>query len=341
MNRREFLNTSALASAGLMIESPLAFAQARRPGATVETSAGKVRGYLENSVQTFKGVPYGASTAGANRFMPPQKPTPWTGVKDAFELGPRTIAPVGGEPEEMLSVDPREKQGEDCLVLNLWTPAARGRRPVMVWFHGGGYSSGSASYTIYDGRELARKHDVVAIGVNHRLNVFGYLYLSEFGGKWAQGSNAGMLDGVRALEWIKENIADFGGDPGNVTIFGQSGGAGKVSTLMAMPSAKGLFHRAIAESGANVTGVPKAQAVRTTETVLQRLNIKPDQLDQLQKLPLDQIMAAARPAPGAPAGPGGGLNFAPVIDGTSLPHAPFDPTAPGESASVPFLTGTT
>jgi para-nitrobenzyl esterase len=342
MNRRDFINTSALAGAGLLLDTPFTLAQARTPGVTVETSAGKVRGYVDNSVQTFKGVPYGASTAGANRFMPPQKPSSWTGVKDAFEFGPRTIAPVGGEPAEMLSVDPREKQGEDCLVLNLWTPSTSGRRPVMVWFHGGGFASGSASYSIYDGRELARKHDVVVIGVNHRLNVFGYLYLAEFGGKWEKASNAGMLDAVRSLEWIKENIARFGGDPNNVTVFGQSGGAGKVSTLMAMPAAKGLFHRAIAESGAALTGATKAQAVRTAETLLQRLNLSKDQLDRLQTVPTDQLLAAIAARGGREAGPAGaGLNFGPVVDGSTLLHDPFTPGAPAESASVPFLTGTT
>src|SRR5215217_2926520 len=255
---------------GLLIEDTLALAQTHTPGATVAISTGRLRGYVDTGVHTFKGVPYGASTAGANRFMPPQKPQPWTGVRDAFEFGQRAPAAVGGEPDEMLPVDPREAQGEDCLVMNIWTPnPSSGRRPVMVYFHGGGFASGSGSYSIYSGRELARKHDVVAISVNHRLNVFGFLYLAEYGGKWAEASNAGILDGVRALEWIRDNIAEFGGDPGNVTIFGQSGGAGKVSTLMAMPAAKGLFHRAIAESGANIAGISKAQAVRATDTVLQ------------------------------------------------------------------------
>src|SRR6185369_10957620 len=192
---------------------------------------------------------------------------------------------------------------EDCLVLNVWTPKAdRGKRPVMVWLHGGGFASGSGSYTIYAGRELARKHDAVAISVNHRLNIFGFLYLAEFGGKWAEASNAGILDVVAALEWVRDNIAAFGGDPNNVTIFGQSGGAGKVSTLMAMPSAQGLFHRAIAQSGSAVTSTQKAQAVRTTEQVLQRLKIAPTELDQLQTRPLQEILDAMRPPAGARGG---------------------------------------
>jgi len=344
MRRRDFIEYGVLASAGLLIDRG-AFAQsARTPGATVTTSAGTLRGYIDNSVQVFKGVPYGASTAGAGRFMPPQKPQPWTGVRDAFEWGGRPPQIVGGEPEEMLPSDPREAQSEDCLVLNIWTPkTGSGRRPVMVWFHGGGFASGSGSYSIYSGRELARKHDVVAITVNHRLNIFGYLYLAGYGGKWANSSNVGMLDNVRALEWIKENIAAFGGDAGNVTIFGQSGGAGKVSTLMAMPAAKGLFHRAIAESGAALTATPKEQAMKTTEQVLARLNLKSDQLDQLQTKSMQEILDVIRPpAGGRGAGPGGGgLNFGPVLDGASLPANQFDPTAPAMSSAIPFLTGTT
>ena len=340
MERRTFISSTAIVGAGLAL--PRFGFGAVTPGGTVQTKSGALRGFVDNGVQVFKGIPYGASTAGANRFMPPRKLQAWSGVRDAFELGGRSPQILGGEPAEMLPTDPREALSEDCLMLNLWTPKAdRGKRPVMVWLHGGGFASGSGSYTIYSGRELARKHDAVAISVNHRLNIFGFLYLAEFGGKWAEASNAGMLDVVAALEWVRDNIAAFGGDPNNVTIFGQSGGAGKVSTLMAMPSAKGLFHRAIAQSGAAVTSTARAQAVRTTEQVLQRLKIAPAELDKLQSVPMQELLNVMRPPAGAPPGPGGGLNFGPVVDGKSLPSNPFDPTAPGQSASVPFLTGTT
>jgi para-nitrobenzyl esterase len=337
MKRRDFIQYSTLAGTGLAIEGLFERAAAQTtPSTTVKTTLGSLRGYLDNGVHVFKGVPYAASTAGANRFLPPQKRQAWSDVRAATQWGQRPPQIFGGEPAEMLPADPRESLGEDCLVANIWTPnPSSGRRPVMVWLHGGGYRSGSGSYSIYEGRELARKHDVVAITVNHRLNAFGFLHLAHFGGKWASASNVGMLDIVAALEWVRDNIAAFGGDPGNVTIFGQSGGAGKVSTLMAMPAAKGLFHRAIAQSGAALTATPVEQAVKTTEQLLQLLKIGSGQLDQLQTIPLTRIMDALGTA-GAPL-----AAFVPVLDGKSLPVHPFDPTAPGQSASVPFLTGTT
>jgi para-nitrobenzyl esterase len=340
MKRRDFIGYSALAGAGLAINGVRADlrAQTRTPGATVRTATGSLRGYVDNGVHVFKGVPYAASTAGASRFLPPQKRQPWTGVREATQWGERAPQVLGGEPPEMLPTDPREPLGEDCLVMNIWTPnPSAGRRPVMVWLHGGGFGSGSGSYGIYEGRELARKHDVVSISVNHRLNLLGFLYLAQYGGKWASASNVGMLDVVAALEFVRDNIAAFGGDPGNVTIFGQSGGGGKVSTLMAMPAARGLFHRAIAQSGTALTAIPVEQAVTTTEQVLQRLQISPDRLDQLQTIPFAQLIGVLRPAAGSTPLPAAG----PVLDGKSLPVHPFDPVAPAQSASVPFLTGTT
>ena len=344
MSRRSFVGFGAAAAAGVALEGPwtrvLAQESRGTPGATVQTTAGRIRGLLRDNVHAFKGVPYGASTAGARRFLPPATPQSWTGVRDAFELGPRAPQFYGGEPPEMAVVDPREALGEDCLVLNLWTPGpGTGRRPVMVWLHGGGYSSGSAGYTIYSGQELARKHDVVVVGVNHRLNVFGFLYLAEIGGeRYATASNAGMLDIVAALEWVRDNIGAFGGDPGNVTIFGQSGGAGKVSTLMAMPAAKGLFHKAIVQSGSALTGVPRAAATRTAETVLMRLGLGASQLDALQTMSMERLLEATR---GAGPGGGGGIQLSPVVDGRSLPADPFEPSASRLSAGVPLLAGTT
>jgi para-nitrobenzyl esterase len=352
MNRRTFVSIGGgmLASGVLRRESTAtlfaqAAATAQSPsssskGPIVDTTSGKVRGAELNGVATFKGVPYGGSTAGAGRFMPPGKPKAWTGVRDALAFGPRAPQFYGGEPPEVAATDPREPLGEDCLVLNVWTPdaSARQKRPVMVWLHGGGFTSGSASYTMYDGKELARKHDVVVVGVNHRLNVFGFLYLAELGGpQFAHASNAGMLDIVAALEWVRDNIGNFGGDPASVTIFGQSGGAGKVSTLMAMPSAKGLFHRAIAQSGAALTGAKGADATKTAEAVLQKLGLSRNQLVELQKMPMERVLEVARGGLGQP----GALNFGPVVDGSTLPRDPFTPTAPDLSAGIPFLTGTT
>jgi para-nitrobenzyl esterase len=201
----------------------------------------------------------------------------------------------------------------------------------MVWLHGGGFTSGNGSYTIYDGANLARKRDVVSVTINHRLNSFGFLHLAGVGGaKFAQASNAGMLDIVAALQWVHDNIANFGGDPNNVTIFGQSGGAGKVSTLLAMPAAKGLFHRAIIQSGSNLKGVSVADATATAQAVMAKLNVKT--ADELQKVSMDQLIAATTGTQGA--------RLAPVLDGTTLPRDPFSPDAPAMSAEVPVLLGT-
>jgi para-nitrobenzyl esterase len=290
---------------------------------------------MDQRVYAFRGVPYGASTAGKNRFQPPQKPGEWTGVRDAIELGLR--APQLQDPRvpEFSVMDRAEPSGEDCLVLNVWTPALRDnqKRAVMVWLHGGGFASGSAGFTCYDGANLARKHDVVVVGVNHRLNIFGYLYLADIGSPgYANAANVGMLDIVASLEWVRDNIAAFGGDPGNVTVFGQSGGGQKVSTLLGMPAAKGLFHKAIAQSGSQVRSGTREAMNRTAGTVLQRLNLRPDQAGELANLPMRQIRALLG---------GQGLNFGPVVDGRTIPVNNFDPVATEISIDVPLMIGST
>ena len=337
MDRRSFLSRGAAAASVLMSTTKvLSAAKTEASGGPVaETASGKIRGAIIDKVYAFKGVPYGASTAGAGRFMPPQKPQPWTDVKDTVEFGHRSPQQPGKlEIPEVADTSGQGPMGEDCLVLNVWTNGLKGgrKRPVMVWFHGGGFASGSGDYTMYDGANLARKHDVVVVTTNHRLNAFGYLYLSEIGNpKFAGASNAGLLDMVQSLEWVRDNIANFGGDPNNVTIFGQSGGGGKVATLMATPAAKGLFHRAICQSGAAIRGVSRENATKSAQTLLTKLNLKPEQLDQLQTMPFEKLEEALK---------GPGMNFGPVVDGKTLPHDPFDPKAPEESAGVPLLIGT-
>ena len=336
IHRRSFLNRGTLAAGALMSgafsKTWAAPATGDSSGPIVETTAGKIRGAIQDKVSAFRGVPYGASTAGSGRFMPPEKPQAWTGVKDTLELGHRSPQGPSGLIPEVAATDANEPAGEDCLVLNVWTPSATAghKRPVMVWLHGGGFTSGSGGFKIYDGVNLAGKHDVVVVTINHRLNAFGYLYLADLGGaKYANSSNVGMLDIVAALEWVRGNIANFGGDPANVTIFGQSGGAAKVSTLLAMPSAKGLFHRAVIESGASLRGIPREAANKSTAAFLAKVGVKPDEIDQLQSLPVDRLINALA-----------GGRFGPVVDGKTLPANPFDPTAPEISASVPLLIGT-
>lgn len=327
IDRRTFLGT---ATGGLvLISSGTGFAQAK-PGTVVETTSGKVRGLVIDKVHAFKGIRYGASTAGSNRFMPAVKPAPWTGIKETVEWGQE--APQGPHTEipEVATTIPKLTVGEDCLALNVWTNSVSGKRPVMVWLHGGGFTSGNGCYTMYDGANLARAHDVVTVTVNHRLNAFGYMHLAGIGGaKYTNSGNLGMTDIIAALNWVKDNISKFGGDPGNVTIFGQSGGAGKVSTLLAMPAARGLFHRAIIQSGSNLKGVPMETATQTAQTFLTKVGAK--SVDELQTMPMAQLIAAAT-------GFGG---FSPVLDGKTLLDGPFDPKAPGLAADVPVLIGTT
>lgn len=340
ITRRKFLSSSVVAGATILIPGRWTFAQDARGTTTtaaVQTTAGMVRGLVRHGVNQFWGLPYGASTEGANRFMPPVKPAPWTAARDCFQVGHRAPQDPDGPISEFWSLDRREPDGEDCLTINVFTPGlGNGRRPVMVWLHGGGYAGASGNWLVYDGSNLARKEDIVFVSVNHRLNLFGFLYLADLGAgeKWANSSNVGMRDIVAVLSWIKENISNFGGDPGNVTIFGQSGGGGKVTTLMAMPSAKGLFHRAIAMSGSTIRGAQRANATKATEEFLARLGLKTNQLDELQKMPFQKLQQALWQRPGIQ-----GLAGGPVVDGKSLPRDPWFPTAPEDSTTVPFMQG--
>jgi para-nitrobenzyl esterase len=340
LDRRAFLGTGAAALALAGLPSSV-LAQDRRlttVGGVAKTTAGSVRGLLKDGVQQFWCVPYGAPTGGANRFRPPQKPAAWSGVKDHFEITfGAPLAPGAEEPSPVVTALNRKgAESEDCLSVNVFTPGLDNRaRPVMVWMHGGGFSAGSGNYLLYDGTNLAKKEDVVVVSVNHRLNIFGFLHLADLGGEqWKGATNAGIQDLVAALAWVRDNIEGFGGDPGRVTIFGQSGGGGKTTTVMAMPSAKGLFHRSIAQSGSAFRGQTADDATEGAERFLAKLGLKKNQLDQLAKLDTKAIQAAYYSEPQIPRLGGG-----PVIDGVILPRNQWDPTAPSYSADVPLIAG--
>lgn len=317
-----------------------------------ETNWGKIRGTLDQGVNIFKGIPYAAPPIGANRFKPPQKASSWTGVRDTLEYGARSFQDDNAFalPPAMLKlfagVEP-QPMSEDCLVLNVWTPAlADGRkRPVMFWCHGGAFIAGSGSSPWYEGTNLARKGDVVVVTINHRLGAFGYTHLADIAGaEFDSSGSAGMLDIVAALEWVRDNIANFGGDPGNVTIFGESGGGAKVCVLMAMPSAHGLFHKAIIQSGPAVEMASRDDASETARQLLAELGLAPAQAAELRTIPAERIAkaqaAVLKRVSMMSFANRRRVGFNPVVDGKHLPGGPFAPAAPAISAQIPLMIGT-
>ena len=376
IRRRDLLKGAAVSAAGVAASAAIPFrgASAATNGSTpkleycntsivasnenaiIETTAGKVRGFTRNGISTFKGIPYAGTTEGKARFQPPAKVTPWTGVLSSMQYGfvsPQEPRAGWANDEGAFVFDWDDgRPGEDCLRVNLWTPGVsdKKKRPVMVWLHGGGFSAGSGQeLKSYYGENLSRRGDVVVVSLNHRLGVLGYLNLAEIGGeKYADSANLGMLDIVAALEWVRDNIANFGGDPGNVMIFGQSGGGGKVNTLMAMPAAKGLFHRAAVQSGSLLNASTADDSAKLGAAVLQQLGIGASEIDKIQDVPVDKLISAGIAgvrslAP--PFQPDGTfrlprIGWQPTVDGKNLPTQPYDPAAPAMSAQVPLLVGT-
>jgi para-nitrobenzyl esterase len=352
MNRRSFLirsmasipvivlsGTAKKALAGMQSGSPVILSSGlKATPVDAETIYGKVRGYSLDGVFLFRDVPYGGPTEGMGRFLPPTKPEKWSGLHDATVNGPRCVQSPGsiflneqigayfggGRPDRVELA--RQVDSENCLNLNILTTGLSGRRPVMVYIHGGGFSGGTGLLTVYGDRHV-REQDVVLVGINHRLNVFGYTYLGGLSEKYAVG-NPGQLDLIAALEWVRDNISNFGGDPKNVMIFGESGGGAKISTLLAMPAAKGLFHKAAIQSGSLFRAADAEAATKSAGDLMARLGVT--KVEDLLKIPATDLYKA---------GPGGIMGGGPVIDGHSLPRHPWDPDSPAISENIPLIIG--
>ncbi len=359
-SRRDFLKSSALTIAAAGVTSVAAQVQAQTPpaqpaprsalggGATgsifveTDTAYGKVQGIQNTGIKEFKGIPYGASTGGRNRFMPPKKPAPWKGVRECFahgQISPQPPTDLRSDYGMMIHWDYQPGgMGEDCLTLNIWTPGLKdgAKRAVLVSFHGGGFTTGSGNAIGFDGAQLARFGDVVVVTVNHRLGVLGYTQLADLGApaEFAYAGCAGIMDLTASLEWVRDNIESFGGNPRNVMIFGQSGGGAKTSAILATPAAKGLFHRAAVQSGSMLKFVPKERATQGAEALLKQLGIAKSRIADLQKVSWQQLLEAQVAA-------GVGIGGGPVLDGKYLTHDPFDPSAPPESADIPLIVSTT